>query len=137
MRRYLLDTGIASDFSNRRHGVFERARDEVAKGNRIGIGVPVLAELYFGIELSASREKNLQRLQVALAALTIWPFTEEAAAEYGRVAAELRRIGRPMQQVDMMVAAIAFTLPNCTVVSADSDLSAVPGLTVENWASGA
>jgi tRNA(fMet)-specific endonuclease VapC len=39
-----------------------------------------------------------------------------------------------MQQIDMMVAAIAFSLGNCTVVSADSDLAAVPGLTVENWA---
>ena len=32
-----------------------------------------------------------------------------------------------------MIAAIAFALGNCTVVSADSDLLAVPGLTVENW----
>ena len=31
--------------------------------------------------------------------------------------------------------AIAKTLGNCTVVSADSDLTAVPGLTVENWRS--
>jgi tRNA(fMet)-specific endonuclease VapC len=39
-----------------------------------------------------------------------------------------------MQQIDMMVAAIAMTLGNCTVVTTDSDLSAVPGLSVENWA---
>jgi tRNA(fMet)-specific endonuclease VapC len=36
----------------------------------------------------------------------------------------------------MMIAAIALTLGNCTVVSNDSDLLAVPGLTVENWAEG-
>jgi tRNA(fMet)-specific endonuclease VapC len=34
----------------------------------------------------------------------------------------------------MMVAAIARTLGDCTVVSADTDLAAVPGLAVENWA---
>src|SRR4051812_46763812 len=107
MRRFLLDTGIVGDYVNRRHGVFERARDEVAKGNRIGIAVPVLAELFFGIELSASREKNLQRLHAALATLTVWPFAEEAAEEYGRIAAGLRRTGRPMQQMDMMIAATA------------------------------
>jgi tRNA(fMet)-specific endonuclease VapC len=38
-----------------------------------------------------------------------------------------------MQQVDIQVAAIALTLGDCVVVSRDSDLSAVPGLTVENW----
>jgi tRNA(fMet)-specific endonuclease VapC len=134
MRRYLLDTGIASDFIHRRRGVYERARDEVARGNRIGIGVPVLAELAYGIEQSASRDRNMQRLRTALPALKLWPFDEKAAFEYGRIAAELRRLGRPMQVVDMMIAGIAFSLGNCTVVSADADLMAVPGLTVENWA---
>jgi tRNA(fMet)-specific endonuclease VapC len=33
-----------------------------------------------------------------------------------------------------MAAAIALSLGNCTVVSNDSDLLAIPGLTVENWA---
>jgi tRNA(fMet)-specific endonuclease VapC len=37
-----------------------------------------------------------------------------------------------MQQIDIMVAALARSLGNCTVVSDDSDLTAVPGLTVEN-----
>lgn len=44
------------------------------------------------------------------------------------------RIGRMMQQIDIQIAAVAFSLGNCTVVSSDSDLTAVPGLTVENWA---
>jgi hypothetical protein len=35
----------------------------------------------------------------------------------------------------MQIAGIAFTLGNCTVVTKDSDLAAVPGLTVENWSS--
>jgi tRNA(fMet)-specific endonuclease VapC len=40
-----------------------------------------------------------------------------------------------MQSIDIMVAAIALSLGKCTVVSSDNDLSAVPGLSVENWAS--
>jgi len=134
MTRYLLDTGIAGDFIDRRHGVYDRARAEVADGNRVGVGLPVLAELAYGVEWSASRDRNMQRLQLALSAWTLWPFDQKAAFEYGRIAAELRRMGRPMQVVDMMIAAIAFSLGNCTVVSRDSDLFAVPRLTVENWA---
>jgi len=42
-----------------------------------------------------------------------------------------------MQVIDMMIAAIALSLGNCTVVTTDSDLSAVPGLSVENWEAGA
>jgi tRNA(fMet)-specific endonuclease VapC len=63
----------------------------------------------------------------------LWPFTTEAAAIYGRLYAQLRRAGRLIQQVDLQIAAIALTLGHCTVVSEDSDLSAVPGLIVENW----
>lgn len=40
---------------------------------------------------------------------------------------------RPMQAIDIMLAAIAISLGNCTVVTADSDLLAIPGLSVENW----
>jgi tRNA(fMet)-specific endonuclease VapC len=135
MRRYLLDTGAAGDYINHRHGVFERAREEVARGNRIGICVPVLGELFYGVELSETRERNLQRLRHALSTLTVWPYTEAAAAEFGRLAAELRRIGRPMQSIDIQIAAIAMTLGKTIVVTGDTDLASVPGLDVENWAS--
>ena len=66
----------------------------------------------------------------------VWPYTNEAAAQFGRVFAELRQIGRPMQQIDIMVASIAFSLGNCIVVTSDTDLADVPGLIVENWAVG-
>jgi tRNA(fMet)-specific endonuclease VapC len=133
-RRYLLDTGIGQDYQDRRHGVRERAIEERRKGHRIGICVPVLGELWSGVECSSTRDRNLERLRHALATLIVWPFSAEAAEEHGRIFAELRRAGRPMQQIDMQIGAIARTLPNCVVVTKDSDLSAIPGLTVENWA---
>ncbi len=70
----------------------------------------MLGELWSGVEGSISRDKNLQRLRLALLRLVVWPYTNEAAEQFGRVFAELRRIGRPMQQIDIMVAAIAFAL---------------------------
>ena len=134
MRRYLLDTGIAGDYMNRRHGVDTRARIEVARGNKLGIGVPVLAELFYGVEKSATRNRNMLLLRRTIPAWKIWPFEKSTAEIYGSLVAHLDRIGRPMQRIDIMVAAIALDLGNCTVVSADSDLLAIPGLTVENWA---
>jgi tRNA(fMet)-specific endonuclease VapC len=134
MRRYLLDTGIAGDFINRRRGVHERARQAIADGHRIGIGLPVLAELHYGIEYSDSAERNRVLLQRALADLILWPLTEEATEIYGRIRADLRRAGRVIQSVDVMVAAIALSLNRCTVVSSDGDLLAVSGLSVVNWA---
>ena len=134
MRRYLLDSGIASDYINLRHGVRERAKLVMAAGGKIGTGTPVLGELIAGIEFSATRNENLKRLERALPVWIVWPFDEKAAWEYGRLRAELRRRGRDMQQVDVQIAAIALSLGATTDVSSDSDLAAIPGLRVENWA---
>lgn len=133
MKRFILDTGIAADCLNKRHGVFERTRLERSQGNLVGITVPLLAEIVFGIEKSKSRDENMRRLIAALPHFKLWPFDRQAAFEYGSLCAELQRLGRPIGVIDTMTAAIARSLGNTTIVSKDSDLQAVPGLIVENW----
>jgi tRNA(fMet)-specific endonuclease VapC len=135
MRRFLLDTNMAADCIFRRRGIPERVKQARAAGDKIGIGMPILAELYAGAENSATREKNLEILRRNMRLFRLWPFSADAAREYGRLFAALRRMGRPMQTADIQIAAIAITLSRCTVVSADTDLSAVPGLSIENWSS--
>lgn len=134
MRRYLLDTGIVGDMINLRCGVRERVEEAWRRGDRVGTCWPVIGELWFGLEGSATRERNLKRLTRTLSELSKWPFEDEASRHFGRLRQELRRIGRVMQIVDIQLAAVAFALGNCTVVTADNDLSFVPGLDVENWA---
>jgi predicted nucleic acid-binding protein len=48
MNRYLLDTNVAADCLFRRRGVPERVKQARSMGHAIGIGVPVLAELWAG-----------------------------------------------------------------------------------------
>ena len=86
MTRFLLDTGCAGDYIHRRGQVYERAREAVAAGHRVGIALPVLAELWFGVENSSTRERNADRLRRVLPDLIVWPLTETAAEEYGRIA---------------------------------------------------
>jgi tRNA(fMet)-specific endonuclease VapC len=92
-----------------------------------------LGEIIAGIEGSSTRDQNWDVVRRDLSGFVLWPFEKDAGHEYGRLFAELRRIGRPMQQIDIQIAAIALTLGNCTVVTTDSDLAAVPGLRTENW----
>jgi hypothetical protein len=64
MTRFLLDTGMAADYINRRRGVYQRAREAVSQGHRLGIGLPVLAELWYGIEnrcVRLARPRPLER----------------------------------------------------------------------------
>lgn len=71
MKRFLLDTGIAQDFIDRRHGIFERVDEERHLGNRIGICVRVLRELWSGVEGSVNRSRNAQRVKLALSHLVV------------------------------------------------------------------
>jgi tRNA(fMet)-specific endonuclease VapC len=132
--RYILDTGIAGLYLDRKRGVFERAKAEIANGNRVGIAAPVLAELAFRAEGSPRRERNLLRLRQAMDVWNLWLVDAQTGFEYGRLAFALKLRGRPIGQNDIWIAEIAGTIGNATVVTMDTDLSAVPGLAVENWA---
>lgn len=133
MKRFLLDTNAAADCIFRRRGVADRVKQARIAGAKIGIGLPVLAELRAGVEFSSSRERNLSIVNQNLHLFRLWPFTEQAARVYGGLFAQLRRSGRTVPSMDLMIAAIALALGDCTVVTTDSDLDAVPGLSVENW----
>jgi tRNA(fMet)-specific endonuclease VapC len=134
MRKYLLDSGILTAYVHRRNGVYERALELRKTGHRIGTGTPVVGEFVAGVKRSSSPERNLPKLSLALLSLKVWSFEQDAAFEYGELLSELTLLGRPMQTIDIQIAAIAMALGNCVVVTTDSDLSAVPGLAVENWA---
>ena len=85
------------------------------------------------MENSDTRELKTDRLNRALAELRCWPLTREASREFGRLMTLLRREGTEIGRMDVLIAAIARTLPDCVVVSNDADLLRIPGLTVENW----
>ena len=133
MTRYLLDTGIASDLINRRGLVPARVKAARLRGDRVGLGTPVLGELIAGIQNSNDPPRHLATMWRNIAQLALWSFDKAAAIEFGRLYAELRRAGRTLQVPDLQIAAIALSLGNCAVLSKDSDLGAVPGLTVEDW----
>ena len=78
MRRFLLDTGIAQDFINRRHGVVERSDAERAPGTASASVPRSWASSGLGSR-EASRERNLQRLRRSLSRLVVWPYTNDAA----------------------------------------------------------
>ena len=132
-RRWLLDSGIASDFFNQREPVCTRVLEAVQRGDVVRIGTPVLGELLAGIENSDSRERNLLQVRRGLSRVRRWAFDKPAAEMFGLLYAQLRRTGRLMQQVDIQIAAIAFALGNCAVVTKDSDFSRVPNLEVIDW----
>jgi hypothetical protein len=84
MKRFLLDTGVAQDFICHRHGVREQVHAQRHLGHRIGICVPVLGELWAGVEgIETGMQTNLRWAPSALVIvpssppIVIWqPFLE-------------------------------------------------------------
>jgi tRNA(fMet)-specific endonuclease VapC len=133
MKRLMLDTGIAGDYIFRRKNIYERVRMKATQGVKIGIAMPAIGELFAGVEHSQTRDQNLGKLKRNLHGLRPWPFDRRCAEEFGRLYAYLRKIGRPMQQIDVQIASIALSLGSCTLATRDSDFDSIPGLTVEKW----
>ena len=63
MKRYLLDSGVASDFVNARGTVRARVMEAARAGQRTGLGTPILGELIGGVMASNDPAKHLQRLR--------------------------------------------------------------------------
>jgi tRNA(fMet)-specific endonuclease VapC len=62
----------------------------------------------------------------------LWPLDGDTARIYGAVYIELRRTGRVLSQVDMILAALA-RQHKLTVLTTDRDFEALADLRVENW----
>jgi tRNA(fMet)-specific endonuclease VapC len=64
--------------------------------------------------------------------LRVWPITPETARIYGDIFHDLKRRGRVLSQVDMMLAALCREL-DLTLATTDKDFAALPWLKTENW----
>ena len=94
MTNYLLDTNHASWLMAQREPIVTRMRQAQAAGDRFGISVMVLGELYYAVYASQHRAENLHRLQSLAGALLLWPFDALTAEEFGRIQAEQKAKGR-------------------------------------------
>lgn len=130
---WLLDTNICIYLIKQkpRH-VLDRLRTlDIAS---VAISSITLAELQYGVAKSSRPEQNGEALAAFLAPLGVEGFEDEAAAEYGRVRAELERQGTPIGSLDMLIAAHALSLDCTLITNNEREFRRVSGLKVENWA---
>ena len=130
--KYMLDTNICIyAIKNKPEKVLNTLKEKMNDG--ICISAITLAELAHGVEKSAARDKNRAALLRFLSILTVLPFDDLAAAEYGEVCADLQRKGTPIGTMDMLIAAHAKTEGLILVTNNTREFERVQGLTLENW----
>ena len=91
------------------------------------------AELMHGVEKSQAVERNRMAITLFLSAITILPFNQYAAEEYGKVHAELERNGTPIGPMDMLIAGHARAEELVLVTNNTREFFRVENLEVEDW----
>lgn len=130
----MLDTNICIyTIKKKPESVLDRFKKEVLWGNGLCISAITLAELKHGVEKSAHPEKNETALAQLLTALTVLPFDDLAAVEYGRICAYLQKQGTPIGTMDMLISAHAKSENLVLVTNNTREFERVPDLLLENW----
>jgi len=93
-----------------------------------------LCELLAGILQRKDAQATRRRLDGLLQVVRIWPVNLDIAVHYGEVYQELKKAGRPLSQVDMILASICRHL-SPTLLTTDLDFQAVPDIRTANWLS--
>jgi tRNA(fMet)-specific endonuclease VapC len=130
--RYLLDTNHMSPAINPVSPLRDKLHHAKQIGVTFGTCVPVLCELEAGIDQSRFKESYRRQLTHILNFIRIWPIEIAVARTYGKTLNELKRRGRVLSQVDLILASLAKEM-NLTLLTSDRDFEALPELPTENW----
>lgn len=131
---YMLDTNHLSKAVRTRSVVQRKIAKLRTAGVRIGICVPVLCEIEAGIQQIKRPIEYRRDLEGLLRQVRIWPIDRSTAQHYGEIYHDLKRRGRVLSQVDIMLAALARQM-KLTLVSSDQDFEALADIPTENWLS--
>lgn len=132
MIQYLLDTDIVIYTMKNKpphvRAAFEKYHEEIA------ISFVTLMELYYGVERSADKQRNLRSVEGLAARLSVVDFDIHAAKHTGDIRATLATAGKPIGPYDAMIAGQARSRGFILVTNNQKEFTRVDGLRVDNWA---
>ena len=127
----ILDTNIISALLW--DAVPPRLSIEVASHSVIHTTAVNVAEILYGLERRKS-DSLWERYNTRIfPLLTVLPFDDAAARQYGPLRAHLAELGTPIEEADLMVASIALARAATLVTGNTRHFARVPGLRLENW----
>jgi tRNA(fMet)-specific endonuclease VapC len=129
---FLLDTNHISRAVTPGSLVRQRIADLRKRGVKVGTCVPALCEIEAGLQQVSRRDAYRDNLERLLRQIRVWPIDVTTARSYGEIHQDLKRRGRVLSQVDMMLAALARQM-SLTIATSDKDFAALADIATENW----
>ncbi len=130
MTGFMLDTDISSYIIKRRPATLAEKFEKYAE--TLNVSVITAAELRFGAE-KAGRPKLTELVEAYLERLAILDWTNEVTSHYARIRSELERSGKPIGNMDLLIASHAVSHGMTLVTNNIKHFSSVAGLKVEVW----
>ena len=130
---YLLDTNIVSYFLRGGNELLLNRMKEALVQDRAAISVMTRAELQFGLALMPKSDKRRERIALFMAMIPTLPWTELAADRYGMLKAQLQKQGRPIGEMDTLIAAHALAEDLIFVTHNTKHFDKVKDLQLEDW----
>lgn len=129
---YLLDTNICVAIIKGNRSVLETF---TPKRSDCALPIVVVSELYKGAYCSTKVDSNLRTVKGFVERLPVVTFDHSAAEDFGRIQAELRKIGRPTGDMDALIGAIARSSSATLITHNTKDFQNIPRLKLEDWLS--
>ncbi len=110
-----------------------RLENWISPTDELAITAISVGELTHGAHKSAHPAKNLARLDVLLATITILPFDESAARRFGLLKASLEQAGQRLSELDLQIASIALAYKAPLVTHNQRHFDRITDLVIEDW----
>jgi tRNA(fMet)-specific endonuclease VapC len=131
--RFMLDTNTCVDLIRSRNDRVLR-RMKRRDPDELCVSSVTLSELEYGAAKSVDAPKNRLALLGFMTPLRVLPYDDAVAPFYGRIRADLERMGMPIGPFGTMIAAHALSLGLVLVTDNEREFRRVAGLRVQNWA---
>ena len=128
---FLLDTDMCIYWLKGRQSVKDRLLS--AGWDQVAISVITQAELYYGAYNSNRIEQNLRRADDFINQLPLLSLREATLKRFGQLKAQLRQLGQPLPDFDLLIASVALVEDKILVTNNTRHYKRIPDLQLENW----
>lgn len=131
MNLWMLDTNTVSNAVRKRSALLDAKLAGIASAS-LCVSAVTYGESRFGLAQRPEAHLIATAMHDFYAELTILPWTTETSIVYGDLRATMKRTGKSLSPLDMLIAAHSLET-GAMLVTSDRAFRFVPGLTLEDW----
>jgi tRNA(fMet)-specific endonuclease VapC len=128
-----MDTSFLVDLLRDNIHAIEELEKIENEGERITTTPISVSELFDGAYRSRNREKEIDRIRELLGRIELLDFSIQSCEQYGKLANELRSLGRKIGDLDTLIASLALSNGESILTANITHFNKIPGLIVRTW----